>query len=132
MGCLTDEIATLKSAKAKLTLINVSFALAYLSVAISSLTAFLHEGRQSTKIYKARLVLYAMKPRVELKLKRLKKEGILHNVQFTKWSTPIVPVVKANGRVQICGDYKITVNPQLQTEGYKLPGGQQLPKINLR
>ena len=31
-------------------------------------------------------------------------------VQFTEWATPIVPVVKQDGSVCICGDYKCTVN----------------------
>jgi len=50
-------------------------------------------------------------------------------------------VVKPNGTVQICSDYKVTINPQLQTEEYPLPriddifatlaGGQKFTKIDL-
>ena len=112
-----DEIGTFKSAKAKLAL---------------------KEGSQP-KFFKARPVPYAMKPKVEVELKRLEKEGIPHKVKFGDWATPIVPVAKSNGTVRICGDYKTTVNPQLQ---YPLPhidhifaklaGGQQFTKIDLR
>ena len=70
---------------------------------------------------KARPVPYAMKPKVEVELKRLEKEGILHNVKFSDWAIPIVLVAKSNGTVRICGDYNTTVNPQLQTEEYPLP-----------
>ena len=83
-----------------------------------------------------------MKPKVEVELKRLEKEGIPHKVKFGDWATPIVPVAKSNGTVRICGDYKTTVNPQLQTEEYPLPriddifaklaGGQKFTKIDLR
>ena len=83
-----------------------------------------------------------MKPKAEGELKRLEKEGILHEVRFSNWATPIVPVAKSNGTVRICGDQKTTVNPQLQTEEYPLPriddifakltGGQKFTKIDLR
>ena len=94
-----DEISIFKSAKAKLAL---------------------KEGSQP-KFCKTRPVPYAMKPKVEVELKRLEKEGILHNVKFSDWAIPIVLVAKSNGTVRICGDYKTTVNPQLQTEEYPLP-----------
>ena len=56
-----DEIGTCKSAKAKLAL---------------------KEGSQP-KFFKARPVPYAMKPKVEVELKRLEKEGILRKVKFS-------------------------------------------------
>ena len=62
-----DEIGTLKSAKAKLAL---------------------KEGSQP-KFCKARPVPYAVKPKVEVELKRLEKEGILHKVKSSDWATPI-------------------------------------------
>ena len=31
-------------------------------------------------------------------------------IQFAKWAAPIVPVVKGDRTVCICGDYKLTVN----------------------
>lgn len=53
-----------------------------------------------------------------------------------------MPVVKPNGTVRIHGDYKGTVNPQLETEEYPLPriddifaklaGEQRFTKINLK
>lgn len=87
-----NETGTLKSTKAKLTL----------------------KENSQPKFYKARPVPYALKPKVEVELKRLEEEGILSKVNFSNWATPIVPIVKPNGTVRIYGDYKITVNPQLQ------------------
>ena len=82
-----------------------------------------------------------MKPKVDTELKRLEREGILYKVKFSNWATPIVPVVKPSATVRICGDYKGTVNPQLETEEYPLPridgiftklaGEQRFTKIDL-
>ena len=75
-----DEICTLKSTKAKLTL---------------------KEGSKA-KFCKVWQVPYTMKPEVEVELRCL-EDRILHIVKFSDWSTPIVPVIKPNGAVLICG-----------------------------
>jgi len=42
-----------------------------------------------------------MKPKVDVELKRLEREGILHKVKFSGWATLIMPVVKPNGTGRI-------------------------------
>lgn len=42
-------------------------------------------------------------------------------MQFSEWAAPIVPVVKGDGSVRICGDYKLTVKSAACTESYPLP-----------
>ena len=54
---------------------------------------------------------------------------------------PIVPVVKTNGPVRICGDYKLKANTATTTENYPLPriedllaslaSGEALSKLDL-
>lgn len=39
-------------------------------------------------------------------------------VRFSEWATPIVPVVKEDGSVRICGDYKISVNAVSKVDQY--------------
>ena len=63
-------------------------------------------------------------------------------MSWSEWATPVIPVVKQNGTVRICGDVKVTVNPQLKVDQYPLPriddifarltGGQKFSKIDLR
>ena len=49
------------------------------------------------------------------------KEGILHPVKFSDWAAPIVPVVKKDGRIRICGDYKLTANRASLSDPYPIP-----------
>ncbi len=53
--------------------------------------------------------------------KRLTEMGVLLPVQYSEWDTSIVPVVKKNRAVCICGDFKLTINPVLHIEHYPLP-----------
>ena len=64
---------------------------------------------------------YALRPIVEAELIRQEKDSILDKVEYSEWATPIVPVVKHNGSVRICGDFKVLVNPVLHAEQYPLP-----------
>ena len=41
-------------------------------------------------------------------LERLVEEGTILPVQFADWAAPIVPIVKEDKSIRICGDYKVT------------------------
>lgn len=96
----------------------------------------------SPKFVKARPVPFSVKPQVERELIRLEKEGIISKVDTSEWASPIVPVMKSNGTIRICGDFKTTVNPMLNVDQYPLPrtdeifatlaGGQKYTKLDLR
>ena len=97
----------------------------------------------SEPIYvRARPMPLALRARVERELERLEKDGTIYRVDYSDYGTPIVPVVKANGSIRICGDYKVTINPKLKRDYYPLPrieelfanlsGGEQFTKIDLR
>ena len=58
---------------------------------------------------------------MEAELTRLEKDSILSKVEYSECATPIVPVVKQNGAVHVCGDFKVLVNPVLLAEQYPLP-----------
>ncbi|KAL1229142.1 Uncharacterized protein TPS_03010 [Trichinella pseudospiralis] len=54
----------------------------------------------------ARRVPFALKDRISEELDGLVEQGILEPVQHTAWTTPIVPVIKNDGSIRICSDYK--------------------------
>jgi len=58
---------------------------------------------------------------VEQEHNLLVSEGILEPVKFAEWVSPIVPVLKADGRsVRICGDFKL-MNQTCKLDQYPLP-----------
>ena len=73
------------------------------------------------KFCRARRVPYALCSKVEAELDRLEKSKIISHVTFSKWAAPIVPVLKRDGTIRICGDYKLTVNQATKTDPYPLP-----------
>jgi hypothetical protein len=91
---------------------------------------------------RARPVPLALRGRVERELERLERDGTLCRIDHSDYGTPIVPVVKQNGDLRICGDYKVTINPKLKRDYYPLPrieelfanlsGGEQYTKLDLR
>jgi hypothetical protein len=90
---------------------------------------------------RARPVPLSLRARVEHELGRLEAEGTIYRVEHSEYGTPIVPVIKNNGDIRICGDYKITVNRKLKRDYYPLPrieelfavlsGGKEFTKIDL-
>ena len=93
------------------------------------------------KFMKALPLPYALRSAVSDELDRLEAERVLKKVEHSKWATPIVAVPKSNGRVRLGGDFKCTVNPQLNIPQYPLPkvedalvrlgGGVSFTKLDL-
>ena len=73
------------------------------------------------KFCKARPVPYALQEAVEAEYNRLESEGIVEQVEFSEWATPMVHAPKADGTTRCCGDYVVTVNPQLHVPQYPIP-----------
>ena len=89
---------------------------------------------------KARPVPYALTQRIDTELDRLVNEGVYVPVEVSDWAAPIVPIVKTDGSVRICGDYKITINKASKLDNYPIPksediyaclaGGQKFTKLD--
>ena len=109
---------------------------------IKGATAHLKLKENATpQFFKPRPVPFALKEKIAEELKRLERIGVLEKVEFSDWATPIVPVLKPDGTVRICGDYKVTINPALDVPEYPMPmaeelftqlnGGQSFSKLDL-
>lgn len=93
------------------------------------------------KFFRARPVPYALKEKIEIELKRLVDQGIYEPITSSQWAAPIVPVVKPDGSIRICGDYKQTVNQVADCDKYPIPktedifatlnGGEKFTKLDL-
>lgn len=75
-------------------------------------------------------VPYAMKPKVEADINRLLELGVISPVTCSDWATLMVPKVKRNRDVRICGDFKLTVNPQIEDLFTSWAGGQHFTKLD--
>lgn len=62
------------------------------------------------KFYKCRLILLALKCKVETQIDGLVNSNILVPVDYSKWATPIISILKSDGTVRICGNFNITIN----------------------
>lgn len=90
---------------------------------------------------RARPLPYALRAPVERALDQMVRDGILTPVDRSDWATPIVPVVKKDGNIRICADYKLTLNKSIEVDRYPLPkvedllarlhGGEKFSKIDL-
>ena len=71
----------------------------------------------------------------------MEQAGIIQPVKHSDWAAPVVPVVKQDGSIHLCGDYKITVNKTAKLDSYPSPhndhlfsslsGGQEFTKLGL-
>ncbi len=69
---------------------------------------------------------FALKDVVGQELDRLEERGAIKKVDFSDWAAPIVTVPKKEGRIRICGDYKVTINQALTVDQYPLPKPEEL------
>ena len=79
------------------------------------------DAQANPKFCKARSVPYALREKVEEEIERLQKTGVIEPVEFSDWAAPVVPVVKTDGTIRLCGDYKLTANKAAKIDSYPLP-----------
>lgn len=70
---------------------------------------------------KPRTVPYALRARVEEEIRRLESLNIIEKMENAEWGTPVVPIVKKNGNIRLCADYKVTLNKFVIDDRYPIP-----------
>ena len=92
-------------------------------------------GRQIKLIFKENTVPVQLKPyrvplslteKVKEEINRLLKLGFLEPVTTSMWATPVIPVLKSDGSIRICGNFKLTVNPFLVVKRQPMPTKQEI------
>jgi hypothetical protein len=63
----------------------------------------------------------ALKELIDKELDRMIEDKVLNQTETSEWGTSLVPILKNDGTVRLCGDYKTTVNKHLVEVNYPLP-----------
>lgn len=97
--------------------------------------------KSSPIFFQPRKVPFAFKQKVEEELDKLVVNGVLTKIDTAEYGTPLVPILKEDGHIRICGDYKVTINKNLKDFNYPLPriqdifdklrGGKTYSKLDL-
>ena len=109
---------------------------------LNGVTAKIYVDPSTKPIFcKARSVPHMIKPKIEKELERLERQRTFEPVQYSEWATPVVPIMKPDGSVRLCGDYEVTVNkvsrldayplPKIEEVHNKLPGGKTFTELDL-
>ena len=83
---------------------------------ITGITAKLYlKFNAQPKFCKVCPIPFALRDLVENEISQQVKDRILEPVEFSDWDTPVVPILRNDRSVGLCGYYKITVNQVTKT-----------------
>lgn len=91
---------------------------------------------------KHRTIPFAYKIAVKKELDKLEKANVIKKSEDCQWGTPLVPVLKPNGEIRLCTDYKTTINKHIKDVHYSFPkieelfasvqGGEKFSKLDFK
>ena len=70
---------------------------------------------------KPRQVPQALKQKIKEELANLKQQGVIQPVKYLNWAAPVVTILKPDGTLRLCNNYKVIVNKFAKTESCPLP-----------
>jgi hypothetical protein len=68
-----------------------------------------------------RVIAIPLREKTKAALNLMEKSEFIEACPPGPWGTLIVPVLKSNGEVRVCGDFSVTLNPCLEVTGRALP-----------
>lgn len=63
---------------------------------------------------------------LEEELDRLVDLGVVEKMRYSEWAVPIVPFVKPDNSIRVCGDDKVTFYSVLEVDQHLLPKPEEL------
>ena len=63
------------------------------------------EKNSKPKFFKTTIIPLALCDKVSDELDNLQAKGFIVPVKLSPWATPVVPVIKCDGIIRLCGDY---------------------------
>jgi hypothetical protein len=90
----------------------------------TSMTHEIHTGGAKPIKAQCRRLSYKVKELVLAKIEEMVRNGTLQHV-MSEWASPVVPVMKPNGEVRICVDYR-RLNEVTQKDVYPLPNMEDI------
>jgi hypothetical protein len=89
------------------------------SASLREMIVCMYEGAQP--VFRGpRVIEIPLRDKTKLALDLVEKNEFIEACSPVPWGTPIVPVLKFNGEVRICGDFSVTLNPCLEVTGRTL------------
>ena len=78
------------------------------------------------RFFRARSLPYAYREKIEKQLQKDVEAGVLEPVTHSSWAAPLVPVLKKDGTVRVCANFKLTANRAVKCDTYPLPLAQDI------
>ena len=72
------------------------------------------------KHFKFRSIPFHYRKGIEDALNEMVSNNMIEPIEYSEWAMPIVPVIKSNGKIRICVDFKY-LNSQINVNEYPLP-----------
>lgn len=93
------------------------------------------------RYYRPQNVPYVLREKVNAAIEKLETDSVIEAVRHSDWATLIVPILKNNSSIRLCGDYKVMVNQVAKCDMFPLPriddifalleGGKTFSKLDL-